>query len=169
MGRALCFNAVEDGPSFLFEPTAPVLVNDQACSLETELYLSGPEAMTSSRHPSSGAAGPVGDSDGAPRDPMAYSDPQCDDVVPGIAVPAEDFVAAFRRPLEQPVLLCTPRRRTTKAPHNDDDDVDFDDDDDENDDACLAKPQAGLKSQAVEVAQAVDLCPDECGSGKTSP
>jgi hypothetical protein len=57
MGRALCFNVVEDGPSFLFEPTAPVLVNDQACSLETELYLSGPEAMTSSGHPSSGLQG----------------------------------------------------------------------------------------------------------------
>jgi hypothetical protein len=36
-------------------------------------------------------------------------------------------------------------------------------------DACLAKPQAGLTSQAVEVAQAVDLCPNECGSGQTSP
>lgn len=125
MGRALCFTTVEDGPSFLYEPTATLLPTHHAPSLETELYLSGPDEALSSRPLSPRLAGPGEASFGPPSsslimldhvvgaataDPLANITSHVDEVAVTNATTAEDFVASFRKPLPQSVLLSTPRR-----------------------------------------------------------
>jgi len=124
MGRPMCTRAEVDGPAFLFDPscTAQEVHRSSSC-MEIDLYSSGPDTGPSSpARPlpvdiatAPAATSPVHaiDVDGI-LDRVATAEPHA------AQVSVDDFIASFKKPLEQS-LLNTPQLRVTKEACRDED------------------------------------------------
>jgi hypothetical protein len=112
LGRQLCSGSHEDGPAFLFQPSMRLETGDRNVLAASELY-TDTFLLEPSLHPAPLQV-PL---DGPPAEIHPSATTSSDAV---IAAHGANFADSFLVPLQQPVLLSTPKQRVTRPLHNPD-------------------------------------------------
>lgn len=97
MGRSFCLAATEDGPSFLFEPSVPLLLDFRPTNPEKDVLLPRPEGPLCSGPSTPDAIAPdvnlVLAFDNGPV--PAQVSPSVEGTVASADIPVQEFIAAF--------------------------------------------------------------------------